>query len=453
MHPCLWAYDSSWEYQVYVVCIQLAHDDVCIQVLRIIWINKEVGIFLFHRPLSQKKNEALHSSVRYSNTGIPTSFQFSPPLTMKLLVVGGGTGSLAAITNIRKLDKDVEITMVEPKDFFEIIWAAYRAPFEDWVADGSLFTLQNFCEKNNVNHIRDVVTKLDLKVATLKGGDVIGFDLCLVAIGADSEWAPLGRGLPDNDGSLAGRRQSMKEAGQKLIQAESVLVVGGGLIGCELAGDIAYYSKQAGTPTLVTIVHSGEHLVPEYTKHPADMVQKKLEDLGIKIILNEKALQKDGKMVLQSTGEVIDAQEVVKTVGVLPINDCLKNGGLGSSLDEKGFIKTDAFLRVEGTSGKIFAIGDCCTHLPNAAAQIFGAAPTLARNLKVTLDALAEHRLLTAEPKLKEMTPVSPAPYMCTTGPKAGVLYIPGVFYTQYMLPWLKNSTMFFFKATSELGL
>ncbi len=372
---------------------------------------------------------------------------------MKLLIIGGGTGGLAAIVNLRKLDKDVEITMVEPKDFFEIIWSAFRAPFEDWVADGSLFTLKDFCEKNNVTHIRDVVTKLDLKAATLRGGDVIDFDLCLVANGADSEWAPLGRGLPEHDGSLAGRRKVMKETGEKLIKAESVLVVGGGLIGCELAADIAYYSKLAGTPTLVTLVHSGEHLIPEYTKHPAAMVQKKLEGLGIKIILNDKAVTKDDKIVLQSTGEAIDVQEVVKTVGVLPINDFLKDGGLGTSLDEKGFIKTDTFLRVEGTSGKIFAVGDCCSYLPNAAAQIFNAAPTLAGNMKVTLDALAEHRLLTAESKLKQVVPVSPVPYLCTTGPKSGVVFVKGLFYTQYLLPWLKNSTMFFFKVKSELGL
>ncbi|KAI2501640.1 Apoptosis-inducing factor [Fragilaria crotonensis] len=371
---------------------------------------------------------------------------------MKLLVIGGGTGGLAAIVNLRKLDKDVEITVVEPKDFFEIVWASFRSPFEDWVADGSLYSLKDFFEKNNVTHIRDVVTKLDLKAATLKGGEVIGFDLCLVATGADSEWAPMGRGVPDHDGSLAGRRQVMKETGEKLVKAESVLVVGGGLIGSELAADIAYYSKLAGTPTRVTLVHCGEHLIPEFTKKPAAMVQKKLEGLGVKVILNDKAVLKDGKFVLLSTGEAIDAEEVIKTVGFMPINDFLKDSDLSTSLDEKGFIKVDTFLRVEGTSGKIFAVGDCCNYLPNAASQIFSAAPTLAKNLKVTLDALAEHRLLTAESKLKKVVPVSPAPYLATTGPKSGVVHVKGVFYTQYLLPWLKNSTMFFFKVKSELG-
>ena len=370
----------------------------------------------------------------------------------KLLVIGGGVGGLSAIANLRKLDKNVEITMVEPKDFFEIVWASFRSPFEDWVADGSLFTLKEFCQKNNVKHVQDVVTKLDLEAATLKGGNVLAFTACLIATGATTEWAPLGRGLPEHDGSLESRRQAMKEAGEKLLKAESVLVVGGGMIGCELAADIAYYSKQAGTPTQVTLVHSGEHLVPEYTDQAAGMLQGKLERMGIKVILNDKAVDKNGKMILKSTGGILEAQEVAKTVGIFPINEFLIDGGFGDSLNDQGFIKADSFLRVEGTQGKIFAVGDCCTHLPNSASQALGAAPTLGHNLKATLDALAEHRLLTAEAKLKEAAALLDM-YVCSAGPKDGVVYIKGAFYTQYFLPWLKNSTMFFFRVKGDLGL
>jgi apoptosis-inducing factor 2 len=374
-------------------------------------------------------------------------------MVSKLLVIGGGTGALLSITNLRKLDKNVEITMVEPKDFVEIVMASYRSPFEDWVADGALTSLKEFCEKHNVNHIRDVVTKLDLKAATLKSGTVITFSACLIATGANADWAPLGRGVPDYDGSLTTRRQAMKTAGEALIKAESVLVVGGGLIGCELAADITYYSKQVGNSTQVTLVHSGSHLVPEFSKTAAAMLQKKLEKMGIRVILNQKAVEKDGKMVLQSTGEVIEAQEAVKTIGFYAINDFLKDGGFGESLNDKGFIKTDSFLRVEGMGGKVFAVGDCCTHLPNSAMQISLAAPKLASNLKVTLDAVSEHHLLSAERKLKEIVPLSSAPYSCTVGPKDGVAYINGWFHTQYLFPWIKNTTMFFFHVKPDMGL
>jgi apoptosis-inducing factor 2 len=373
---------------------------------------------------------------------------------MKLLVIGGGTGGLSTIVKLRKLDQALEIVLVEPKDFFEISASAYRSPFENWVAEDALLPLDGFCTKNNVKQIRDFVTKLDTNSATLAGGDVISFDLCLVATGANADWKPLGRGPPSNkeDASREKRLQEMKDAGSRLIQADSVLVVGGGLIGCELSADLAFYSKKAGNPTEVTLVHSGKHLIPEYDEKPAATVQRKLEKLGVKVILNDKAIEQDGKFILQSSKIEIDAKEVIKTVGFFAVNDFLKEGGFGDSLNEKGFIKTDSFLRVEGMSGKVFAIGDCCTHLPNAAFQVVTASPILANNLKVTLDALAEHRLLNAEPKLKEIVPVSPAPYLCTVGPKDGVVFVKGYFHTQFILPRLKNKTMFHFKVKSDLG-
>jgi apoptosis-inducing factor 2 len=373
---------------------------------------------------------------------------------IKLLVIGGGTGGLSTIVKLRKLDKAVEIVLVEPKDFFEISASAYRSPFENWVAEDALLPLNSFCTKNNVQQIRDIVTKLDTKSATLSGGDVISFDVCLVATGANADWKPLGRGPPSSkeNASREKRLQEMKDAGSKLIQADSVLVVGGGLIGCELAADLAFYSNKAGSSTQVTLVHSGKHLIPEYDEKPAAMVKRKLEKLGVKVILNDKAVEQDGKMVLQSSKQEINAQEVVKTVGFFAVNDFLKEGGFADSLNEKGFIETDSFLRVEGMNGKVFAIGDCCTHLPNAAFQVVTASLNLANNLKVTLDALAEHQLPNSEPKLKEITAVNPAPYLCTVGPKDGVVSVKGYFYTQFILPRLKNKTMFHFKVKADLG-
>lgn len=371
----------------------------------------------------------------------------------KLLVIGGGIGGLAAIVSLRKLDKEVEIVLVEPKDYIEIAWCAFRSPFEEWVREGSVMALEGFCEKNNVKHVQDVVTKLDLEAATLKGGDVVGFSLCVVATGAATKWAEMGRGIPmEGATTREGRIEAMKATGTKLIDAESVLVVGGGLIGCELAGDIAYYSTEAGKPTKVTVVHSGAHLVPEYSESAATMLQKKLEKIGVTIILNDKATKSaDGKtMTLASSGKEIEAQEVVMTVGLDPINGFLKEGGLASSLNEKGFIKTDKFLRIEGTDGKLFGLGDCCTHLPNAGTQILGVIPAVGSNLKVALDAIAEKCLL-EEDKLKEIK-VQPEAYLCSAGPKQGVFVMKDMFHTQYMLPWVKNSTMFLFKVKGDLG-
>jgi NADH dehydrogenase FAD-containing subunit len=100
-----------------------------------------------------------------------------------VLVIGGGISGDSAIVGLRKYDKEVEIVLVEPKDYCESAWAAYRSPFDEATAKASLHPLEPFCKKSNVNHIQSVVTKLTNEDATLENGDVIKFDTCVISTG------------------------------------------------------------------------------------------------------------------------------------------------------------------------------------------------------------------------------------------------------------------------------
>lgn len=366
----------------------------------------------------------------------------------KVLVIGGGIGGASAIVGLRKFHKNAEITLVEPKEFCEIAWAAYRSPFEPWVADASMYLLEPFCKKNNVTHIRGVVKSLSLDKAVMEDGKELVFDVCVVASGATTKWAALGRGLPPDDGSKKSRIEAVQKEGKKLLDSKSVLVVGGGMIGTELAGDIVAYANKEKKDMKVTLVHSGPHLCPEMSEAAAAVVKKKLEKMGVTVFLNESAVENDGKWSL-GTGETIDANHVVMTVGLSPINDFMT--GLGEGLNEFGFIDTDDYFRVKGCGGKIFSIGDCCTTLPNSGSHVLVNISTIGNNIKVTLDAIATNQPLDNVDGIKKFTP-GPAVYLVTVGPKDGVMYSP-LFHTQWFFPRLKNSTMFFFRVKSELGL
>ena len=52
-----------------------------------------------------------------------------------LLVVGGGIAALTSVANFRLLDSSVKIIVVEPKDYCETVWAAYRTPFDAKLAE------------------------------------------------------------------------------------------------------------------------------------------------------------------------------------------------------------------------------------------------------------------------------------------------------------------------------
>lgn len=343
---------------------------------------------------------------------------------------------MCAISALRKVDKkfDQEIVLVEPKDFLELQWASYRSPFDEWVAEGSTIALEPFCDKHRVKHIRSMVDQLKKDQAKLTDGTVLKFSVCLLAVGASIPWEGMGNGLPKGyDGTRSGRLVQMKEWGQKLLNSEKVVIVGGGLIGSELAGDLAVYSKRAKKDTQVTLVHSGSHLVAEIREDSARMIEKKLKKLGVKVILNDKAIDKSGKLVLASTGTELEADEVVKVVGLTAINKFVEIEG---ALTERGFLNTDEYFRVNGSDGKVFAFGDCCTTLDNAGRLLLDNGPSVAHNMISTHFGLVrDDNLKKADNGLKLV--------IATVGPEDGVFQNPW-FHTQYAGPLFKNVTMMF---------
>ena len=311
---------------------------------------------------------------------------------MKVLVVGGGVAGLTACTSIRKFDKHVEIVLVEPKEYMEVHWCSYRSVFDESVAANSLFNIGKWAVPKSIKHIREKVMDLKEDHAILSNRETVEFNICVIATGAIAKWSALGRGPPHSpqQGKISSRLKKLKEEGAKLLNADSVLIVGGGLIGVETAGDLASYAQKAGKSIKITLVHSGEDLIPEYTPRAATMVKNKLENLGVKVILNDKAIEHDDKWVLDSNGQELDASEVIKTTGIFSCApQCIKSPQLKSKfLDKKGWIQVDDYFRVKGLEQKFFAIGDCCDLLPNAASQVVGNLATIGKNITVILDAI-----------------------------------------------------------------
>jgi NADH dehydrogenase FAD-containing subunit len=391
----------------------------------------------------------------------------------KVLVIGGGFGGLTTITSLRKFDKTVEIILVEPKQYFEVAWCAYRALFDSQLADDAIFDLPTWATAKSVTHIRSTVTSLSQQAntATLANGDVIEFTVCVIACGATTKWPALGRGLPSDceghDGTRGKRLEILAAQGKKLTTAKSVLIIGGGLIGTELAGDLAYYSKEQQQPPnngnrkdllKITLVHSQEQLIPEFTPRAAAMAKKKLENLGVVIILNDKVVKnKEGnKCMLQKAKTELIADEVVYTSGLSPIAlPFLQDASL---CDAKGWIQVDDYFRVKGAEQKFFAIGDCCDLLPNSGVQVMGNVGIIGKNIKVVLDAHdsvdkpgAAAAFDSCERRMRKAL-ANPELYVATIGKKTGVALTPCC-HTQFLLPAIKNSTMFLMKPKGEFGL
>jgi NADH dehydrogenase FAD-containing subunit len=185
------------------------------------------------------------------------------------------------------------------------------------------------------------------------------------------------------------------------------------------------------------------------SKPAAAQVQAQLESLGVTVLLNEKAKPDDtnkNKLTLSSSNTIIDdADMIIWTTGFVPVNGLLRES-LPEALDERGWIQTDEYFRIEGSDGHLFAIGDCTTTLPNAGNQVMRNIDVLGNNIHVTL---TSKDVDTAS--LKKVSHGLEA-YCNTTGPNQGVFECP-LFWTRRVLPWVKNSTMFFMSPKDMLGL
>ncbi len=134
---------------------------------------------------------------------------------------------------------------------------------------------------------------------------------------------------------------------------ESMLVIGGGVAGCELGFIMSKYGVD------VHIVEIKDRLlpVPFVSKEASKLIQRKFKQLGIKTYLEttvEDYQIKDGKIdVVLSNGEELSVDKILLSVGRKPNTDV---DDIGIEKDEKGFIKTDEFLRTNVEN--IYACGD-----------------------------------------------------------------------------------------------
>lgn len=135
---------------------------------------------------------------------------------------------------------------------------------------------------------------------------------------------------------------------------ESLLVLGGGYIGCELA----CMAAQCGVK--VTIVELLEDILLLLDPDVRREVRGHMEQqLGIRV-LTGKALEKiaaDDKGVRGQCGdETLKAQLLLVSVGRKPVTDGLKLENAGLKTSERGFIEADEYGRTKVAT--IYAIGD-----------------------------------------------------------------------------------------------
>ncbi len=135
---------------------------------------------------------------------------------------------------------------------------------------------------------------------------------------------------------------------------KSILIVGGGYVGCEFASMFRDFGSE------VTIVEFLPQLVPTEEKEVALLLRSQFKRRGIKTMLKSKIVDMDvadGKVTATlESGDTVEAEKALISVGRAVVSGGIGVEEAGVECDERGAIKVNE--KMETSASGIYAIGD-----------------------------------------------------------------------------------------------
>lgn len=303
-----------------------------------------------------------------------------------IVVIGSGLAAYSFANAAKKLDSDIEITLIT-RDGGEnyskpMISTGFTKQFEaDQLATQSA---EKMAEQLGIRvRTRTSVASLDThsKQVVLDGGERVDYGNLVLTLGAELIRPPMGGDAADevmgvND--LDDYRRFRETLATK--DAKKVAVIGAGLIGCEFTNDLLNggYTVEAVDPM--------DYCLPTLLPETAGRaVQAALEAKGATFHFGPLATdvnrRGDGYVVSLNNGEEIEADAVLSAVGVRPRTQLAIDAGIDCG---RG-IKTDRQLKTN--IDNVYAIGDCAEvdgHVLVYVAPLMAAARALAATLTGT---------------------------------------------------------------------
>jgi dihydrolipoamide dehydrogenase len=201
---------------------------------------------------------------------------------------------------------------------------------------------------NGVEWVKGAGRFTDANTIAVEGGEDVTFKSAIVATGSYPMRPPIeGLDSPlcvDSTGLLAQERVP-----------ERLVVLGGGIIGCEFASIFQRFGSQ------VTIVEMLPRLIPQEDEDAAAELAKQFGKRGIALHLEKqctKVEDRGGTLTVHfGEGETVDADLMLVSVGRAPLVEGLGLEEIGVELDRRVGIATDEHRRT--TVPHIYAVGDC----------------------------------------------------------------------------------------------
>ena len=265
---------------------------------------------------------------------------------IKVVIVGGGVAG-KALSSALENNRNLKIVLVEPKEYLEVPFAQLRALVEPKTFS-PLIRRKISKLVPDIKQIKQKAIGIKDKTLLLEDGKALDFDYLVLATGSKfPKWSY----LKSSETSMKTRQKDVLYEAKKLKEASSILIIGGGSVGVELAGEIAYRWNDKK----VTIVNAGSRILSGLDEKTSKHAVKVLESMGVRVKNNTILTENEGKWT-DDKGNLFESDLVYQATGMSIDSDWI-NEDSGVTKTEKGFIKVDNTFRVLGRKD-IFAIGD-----------------------------------------------------------------------------------------------
>jgi NADPH-dependent 2,4-dienoyl-CoA reductase/sulfur reductase-like enzyme len=279
----------------------------------------------------------------------------------KVIIIGAVGGGATTASQIRKLDSEIEIILLEKTSYLS--YGACGMPYYlgDVIKDReSLFaaTPEKLHTKKNIDvrmHHEALKIDRDKKSLLVRDHDKNqdyeeAYDYLVLATGA-SPFIPDIPGLNQIPAFHLRTVEDMDRIKQfvETSKPKNCTIIGGGYIGVEMSENFTHLGMK------VNLVERSEHVISVIDEETAIKLQEHITDQGVNLYTKDglKEVLPECTLKLDS-GETFQSDFILLSVGVKPNNLLAKEAGL--STGESGGVVSNEFMQTDDPS--IYAVGD-----------------------------------------------------------------------------------------------